>query len=117
MPRFMAEISHCLRVPLDPAGNLRLDPLESRVGKVKWNADERRRVRAAPLVAQIHGRTEGEPFPVKFMMELRDETLDPRAADGEPEVRDPATEQRLAFAVPRPGLIHVGRQAQGAYRT
>jgi len=77
----VSEVAHRLVVTLDAAGYLRLDPLQSRVREVKRNADERRSLRTTPLIAQIDGRSEGEPFGLEFSVKLIDEALDTRAAD------------------------------------
>src|SRR4051812_15633641 len=51
--RLVAEISHSLAVVFDAAGHLGFDPLEATIGQIERDADERRPIRTAPLVAEV----------------------------------------------------------------
>src|SRR4051812_28195914 len=100
MPRLVAQVAHRLVVVLDAAGHLCLEALESFVGQIEWNADQRRAVGTAPLVAEIYGWPEPNALRLELGVELRRESFDSGALDGESQIGDASAEQCVAFGGP-----------------
>ena len=79
MPALVAQVAHRLAVVLDAGRHLRLDALEPLVDEVERNADERRPVGTAPLIAEIHRRPKRDALCVELGVQLLDEAFDARA--------------------------------------
>ena len=94
----MAKVAQGLVIVLDPAGHLGFDALESFVGEIERNADERRLVRATPLIAEVDGRTKSNPFRLELTIQLGHESLDASAFDGEANIGDAPSEESIALA-------------------
>ena len=63
-------------VIFDTAGHFCLDALEPLVGEIERDADERRLVRAAPLVAEIDGRAKPDSLRLELAIQLGHESFD-----------------------------------------
>src|SRR5262245_7328200 len=109
---FVAEVPHRLLVVLDTARHLGFDSLESLIGQIEWNADERRAVGTSPLVAEIDRRPEPDPALRQLVVELGRESFDARAFDGKANIRNASAEKRVALR--GPGIGH-GREEGKVY--
>jgi hypothetical protein len=96
----VAEIPHHVQLTFDFDRNLFLDATQSRIGEIEGDADQRRVIRASPLIAQIDRRTERQALRAKLVVQLRDEALDERPAKRQPERGDPLAEKRLSVVLP-----------------
>ena len=109
----VAEVPHRLGVVFDAARHLAFDALETGVSQIERHADERRPIRAAPLIAQIDGRPKGDAASVELAIELGRESLDTRAFDGEADIGDALAEQGISARRTRGRSCRV--RGQGAY--
>ena len=98
--RFMAEIAHRFVVALDRPSVLRLDPFQPLISEVEGNANQRSSVRTAPLIAQIHGRTECEIPLGKLSIEPSRQPLHARPVRRKSKLGDAPAEELRALALP-----------------
>ncbi len=108
---------HRLLVGLDSLGEIILDALETRISEIERDADQRRSVRASPLIAEINRWMKPKPFCIQLRVKLVDHALDPGSGDGQAKLGYLPGEEVLALAFPVwEWLGHQAAEGQGAYR-
>src|SRR5438477_11720823 len=100
MPRLVTKKAHCLVVVFDRPGILGFDALEPMVGKVEWNADDRRSIRTPPFVAQVDGRTIRDASRIELIVETPSQDLDTSPTDRKAKVGDARPDERCALTFP-----------------
>ena len=113
---FVPEESHHVVLVLYREREVFFDARQPRIGEIERDADQRRAVGAAPLVAEIHGGPEREAALIELDIKLRHELLEDGAFEGKPDVRYPLRKEPLALDFPVAVRGHVGAYGQWSYR-